>query len=269
MLKAAVKAFVDQRLDRKAEAILEKTLEEPGTHSLVGYLWVKRCAAREFWKLDRRLEALRKSSPALGRRATFAFFQSLGEARRSIRILKAIKRHRPALKSDTQCWGAAGCCLLRIERHHAAAEWMSDWADRPDVEGWMLKNLVQALRATGNDYEASRVSHFAVALPRSTTTAFHQLWLILDDLLAGPCEGASDRIARLDRASLARADEQFLLELASCLAAVRESTSGTHSEAIASATRAISALGRRLCQISASFLHGSCDCFLRITGRSP
>ena len=101
--------------------------------------------------------------------------------------------HQAASPGTQKRYPMLGCSRVlpaENQRHRAAAEWMSDWADRPDVDGWMLKNLVQAFRTTGNDHEASRASRFAVALPCNPATAFHELWLILDDLLAGPYEGA-------------------------------------------------------------------------------
>ena len=122
---------------------------------------------------------------------------------------------------------------------------MADWADRPEVQGWMLCNLMQSLRALGNDAEANRVSRFAVALPRDSTTSAHQLWLILDDLFAGPCPDAAERIGRLDRSTLKHADDQYLLGLATLLNSLRQSPSESRRSAVSSAGGEIAALGRR------------------------
>ena len=243
-LHGAVDAFVGHRLRTPRRG---NTGKSPGRawHPSVGRLSLGHAMpARGFRNLERRLETLRTSAPELGRRATCAYFQSLGQAKLKSKALHSIKRYRAALREHTQCWGAIGYALIAIGHHHDAAEWMSDWADRPDVEGWMLNNQMHALRATGNDLEARRVSRFALTLPRHFATDSHELWLILDDLLAGPCAGASERLDHLDRANLGHADDKFLLTLAHFLAQVREATPETRRGAVASATRALDAIGR-------------------------
>jgi hypothetical protein len=130
-----------------------------------------------------------------------------------------------------------------LERENV--EWLSDWADRPDVAPWMLSNLAQSLRAVGNVTEASRVSRFAVTLNRESATSGHELWLILDDLMAGPCPDASERIGRLDRSILKDADDVYLLALATILADLRQSPPELRRKAGSIAAREIAALGRR------------------------
>jgi tetratricopeptide (TPR) repeat protein len=244
-LSASVTAFVESGFAKWAESILEKALDEQGTHPAVGYLWAERCAARKHWKLDRRLEQLRQTRPAVGQRATFGFFQALGRARLASSIRRGIRRHRSALTAETQCWGIAGYCLIAVNCHRENVEWLSDWADRPDVAPWMLSNLAQSLRAVGNESEASRVSRFAVTLKRESATSGHELWLILDDLMAGPCPDASDRIGRLDRSILKDADDVYLLGLATILADLRQSPPESRRKAGSIAAREIAALGRR------------------------
>ena len=65
----------------------------------------------------------------------------------------------------------------------------------------MLENLVKRFRATGRHDEASPGEPLSPWKNRpQRPTAPHELWLILDDLLAGPCEDGSDRLQQLDRA---------------------------------------------------------------------
>ena len=62
---------------------------------------------------------------------------------------------------------------------------MSDWPQRTDAKPWMLLNLVYALRGERDDRVAGKVSRHELQLPPDHCTAYHVLWLLLDDLLDG------------------------------------------------------------------------------------
>src|SRR5260370_32078144 len=77
--------------------------------------------------------------------------------------------------------------------HHdeAGPGWLRDCPGRDDAQPWMLMKLPLAPRGLDRFKEANRVNRFAFQeLVADYTSGFHELWLILDDALAGHEEAA-------------------------------------------------------------------------------
>jgi tetratricopeptide (TPR) repeat protein len=217
---AANHALVQAGWVREAEAIYESFLDRPEVHPQLGALWIERRAARKKWRCGRRLDTLLKQGE-IGRRALVAYVSALGNAQARGPIRACIRRHRKALRQYTSCWGNVGYALLSVGRHRATAGWLSDWSARGDAEPWMLINLVLALRTLRRVSEANRVSRRALELTSDHTVGQHQLWLALDEAIAGDCDAAAERYRRIDPASF-KATNVYLYRLAGLLLRAQE-----------------------------------------------
>ena len=145
----------------------------------------------------------------VGHHAAVAFLGIAGRTRSHRKVRTLIRRHRQALRADTECWGTASFALLAVERRRDVLEWMSDWPQRTDAKPWMLLNLVYALRAERHDRVAGKVSRALLQLPPDHCTAYHVLWLALDDLLDGDGQGARSRLEGLDLSASIRRRATF------------------------------------------------------------
>jgi hypothetical protein len=103
-----------------------------------------------------------------------------GENGRADEVRDLITRHREPLRSETWPWGAAGAGLFEIGDYKACAEWMVDYASRPEVEAWMLLNLALALRHLRRESESREVSRAALDLEHDGATVAHSVWLSFD-----------------------------------------------------------------------------------------
>jgi hypothetical protein len=82
-----------------------------------------------------------------------------------------------------------------------AVRWLSDWAERTDLQPWMLYNLVLALRYGGSDRLALAVTRRALTLCPDHTSSYHVLWLAFE-ALAGQTHSDVKTIGGLDRQKL-------------------------------------------------------------------
>src|SRR5262249_61002640 len=98
-------------------------------------------------------------------------------------------------RADTHAWGTVGYGSAAAGDQRAAADWLADWAGRPDARPWMLINLVLALRALGRAAEANAVGRHAAGRPADHTTPYHELWLAAGPALAGGTAAAGQRPA--------------------------------------------------------------------------
>ncbi len=106
-----------------------------------------------------------------------------------------IGRQRERLRSVSRVWAQTGAMLVKFNRFAEAVEWMHDYATRPDIEGWMLANLVQAHHLLGRGAQAVAVGEWAAA--RVDDDDLTLAILALEEALAGRRDEASAWLARV------------------------------------------------------------------------
>jgi hypothetical protein len=212
---------------------------------VVGKLWVERWAARPHLRRFPPQFGELLAQGEVGREAAVGYFTFLGNSRALHRTLACIRRHRRALRADTECWGIVGFALLLIGRRRSVVKWLSDWKERADARPWMLGNLVYALRGLRRDGQANQVSRRALELPRDYYTADHVLWLALDDLLDGDGRAARSQLDGLD-VSTFDAEKNYLHRLARLLLDLNESRPDVRREQRRKASRELASIGRAL-----------------------
>lgn len=231
----AIREYAAAAADRapwagQLDQLLDEALELPNAHPHVATLWVERRTARKDWACARRFDALLKRGE-LGRRAVYAYLRALGQARQRRRLHRFRRRHRELLRADTLAWGLVGYALSMVDEQAAAARWLADWADRSDLQAWMLINVVLALRALGREAEAAAASRRALTLPADATTAHHRLWLAVDAALAGETEAAAKHGDGIDPQTC-DASHRFLHALVGGLLAVQRAAPRDRPEAL-------------------------------------
>jgi len=245
LLRCADRAFEGAGWVRPAERIYAKAFKRNGVHPLVATLWIERWVARPHWRriLPQLGDLLARGE--VGRMAAVAYFNFLGRTRALRRILACIRRHRQALRADTEIWGTVGYALLSVGQRRGVVTWLSDWPDRVEARPWMLLNLVYALRGLHRDGQANKVSHRALELQPDHCTPYHVLWLALDDLLDGDGRAARSRFDGLDPSTF-EANKSYLYRLARLLLDLDEARPDVPREERRKASRELASIGRTL-----------------------
>lgn len=194
-VKLATEAGWGNEVDRTLEAALD--MEQPNGDAC--RLWVERQVANGRGKsCPDPIEKLLPKGEA-GKQTLIAYLKALAQAKDPDGVKQTVARFREPLRADGWAWGSVGDVLERIRDFPAAVEWMADWAERKDVEPWMLVNLVLALRGLERPDEASRVSEHALTLDEDDwTLPLHAVWLALEDALSGATDKAAGRLEEVD-----------------------------------------------------------------------
>jgi tetratricopeptide (TPR) repeat protein len=186
----------------EAEAVLSEELAAPEMNPQAGAAWVHLLTSRGDWSCASRLDELLERGE-IGRRALVAYVTALARAQNQNGVRQCVRKYADVFRSHTWGWGNVGYALTHILDYPAGIDWLADWPEHPDAEPWMLINLVVALRGLGRAEEAYRVSQHALTLERKDYTCpYHQVWLALDEALAGHTVKASDRLAGIPRENL-------------------------------------------------------------------
>jgi tetratricopeptide (TPR) repeat protein len=169
-----------------------------GDEVAVGTAWVRAVAqlrpAGLPNELARRLDAGNISTQAL-----IGICDGLILFRRKDLFALVVERCAEPLRADPIAWANVGRIWCEVRADARAADWMSDWQRRENLESWMLINLAMALRGVGRDEEARAVHEFAIDKARpDPSRTYHEAWLALDAALARKAELAQDYFARTD-----------------------------------------------------------------------
>lgn len=242
-VRAAADAMTKAGWGRFVDEAYAKALAQPETPPAVGTVWAERWGTRRDWRQARQLGALLKTGSAAAKFALAEYVKALGQARAGVRLALCIRRHRIVLRSHPRAWGTVGYALMNVCRYRAAVNWLADWQRREDVEPWMLSNLALALRALGRRGEANRVNRHAVSLPSGTSTAHHQLWLALDELLDGVSGDMAMHLDAIDTADF-DATNKYLHRLAQILRDVATADGDAVRSAARGARKALLGLNR-------------------------
>ena len=155
-----------------------------------------------------------------GMQALAQYVEHLVALRRRRHLRRLVSRERERLRSSTWPWASVGYALTTLERPRRTVAWLSDWETRPDLQPWMLLNLVVSLRALDRWPEAARVGRHALGLEADHSRAPHATWLALDAALEGHCDDA-ERMLELAGQGSERAIYPHLLALTQLLVSAR------------------------------------------------
>jgi tetratricopeptide (TPR) repeat protein len=220
-LDMATAALLETGHADKVDATLEEVLREPEAHPHVGVLWINRRLAQHVYAYPKRLNEL-LARGEIGRRALIAYVKGLGRDRRGWRLRRLVSKHHARLRADDQGWGAVGYALIPLGRYRAVTRWMSDWAQRPGAEMWMLSNLALSLRLLRREAQAHTVVRHALSLPaRDDAWRLLQIWFVAEEALAGHTQVAAEHFQQVPEGGL-EGYELRLYHLARGLVAVQQ-----------------------------------------------
>lgn len=170
-------------------------------------------------------------------RAAAPLVQGLAE-HQSKRLLRwLLWRRREMLFRDDLTWERVGYALLQHERPHAAAEWLSDWPQRPHVPIHVLFNHCLALRLLGKHDEAHRVATYALKTwPHREGADDMHLFLAVEEALAGAPDVAQTHIEKATIRTDSAYDRQ-MLTLAKSLVTLQRTASTEMTTAFKSVRR--------------------------------
>ena len=197
-LNHAIKTLADKLWGEPIDKVLEEAIEWPDANPLVGEFWVERWFGRDdAQKFRARLEAFPNKN-AVWHNAASAYLEKLGQGKRGAEVRSFLSIHRDDLRQDNSSWGTVGYVLLELHYEKEAANWLSDWPTRSELQPWMLWNGVLALRSLKRDDEAYQWGQHAVDLPPDHTSGPHHILVALDDVLKGQAEEGAERLRKVN-----------------------------------------------------------------------
>ena len=149
LIKHSWEVITRLELEEKACTLIETQLND-GLHitPLVGeYLAYHLIREKGFKAFEKSLPAMLTDN-ALYDRMLEGYLRQLIKHERGIPD-KLDTLLRPRLFKDTQNWGLLGYSLTNQGHSHDVMQWMHDYKDRKDVEGWMVYFYSLALRQNG------------------------------------------------------------------------------------------------------------------------
>jgi tetratricopeptide (TPR) repeat protein len=172
--------------------------------SAAAAVWTDRLTQRN--RANDVLDALPKlfeQNHAAGREAAIGYALSLAMAGKGDQAAATLHRFGDQLRTEVKSWARSGIALVEAKQYALAATWLSDWASRDGVESWMLRPLVDALRALERDPEANAVCETAARMNGAAATqAFFRGWLALTSAIDRRLEDARDWLSTIDRVGL-------------------------------------------------------------------
>jgi tetratricopeptide (TPR) repeat protein len=131
---------------------------------------------------------IRRMSPSRPERnncvAAYAIELAYGKQPSGLR--EWIQANADSLHSDTANWARVAFALQVVQDWSTLAEWMSDWQAHTQARPSQLMPMVRACRSLGRVEAARKVSlHALTKLTPDFANAFHKVWLVFDQALAG------------------------------------------------------------------------------------
>jgi hypothetical protein len=169
-------------------------------------------------------------------------------------------RHLRWLRRWTPTWGILGFVLLHVGWARWCARWLGDWANRSDLEPWMLLNLVNSLWIAKGGRGADQVARLALRLPSDRTSARHRVWSLFQRALDGDARAACAELVDLPAGTELGA-ENGLVPMIRVLAAA-EAPEGTDEASAVELLRQSMQHARRATQLGEA-----CEAMLRTLRR--
>ena len=153
---------------------------------------------------------------ATGRSAAQAYLRRLGQRRKPLPVLAAIRFHAAIFSSDPATLGEAACALARVDKWAEIIQWFGEWRKRVDLPAWALANLSAALDALGNESEAEEVARRALSAPRDHSTDGHRARVAFGAASRGEREETGKLLTEIDEENLST-NELFLVRVTQAL----------------------------------------------------
>jgi len=199
-IERAVKAMDAAGRGDEANAILSMQLTEAESAAACGAAWVSFHAARRSWEalvaaIDGRLRGTKAPAALQAAANGLEELVSAGELWKAWNLLD---RCRDWFQAHDPTWGATGYALYALGRFRDAIRWLSGWKRRPDLQDWMVVNLVASLQALGQIRESILLAREVLALDPPLTLPRFRLLAALGDALEGRREPAFEACRQLE-----------------------------------------------------------------------
>ena len=225
LLHKSLELIVGAGWQSQLDIALQDLMEDSDAHTMVGRLWVEREMTKDDRAFVEKLPKMIESGP-LGHEALVTYIDLLGTPSRGSRLPGVIQQFNETLRKSNRGWAKVGGSLVMARQYSLAVAWLADWKDRKELEPWMLHPLTRGLFAMGRFDEAYSVSQSAAKMHPDATSADHEVWLALEDALAGRTEQAGEHLDGVDDYKL---DDVFglLYTFAESLVMVQEAEPGS------------------------------------------
>lgn len=171
---------------RRFERWLERAVRDDVASAGALRHWLARTAPRR-WPATDAVVAWTRRLGADADAVLADLLDAAGEARKGARVVRPlVAALGDRLRGDPSLWGKTGYALCESRLDADAVAWLAGGAERPDAEGWMLWNLVLALRRLGRDREAEATSLAVVRRGlRDATFDSHAAYAAYGEAVAG------------------------------------------------------------------------------------
>jgi hypothetical protein len=198
-LERAAKALRDSGYKQELSQVLREAITWPESHPRVGALWVRRLVASNNWDrtYPKTMDELCRNGE-IGHCALIEFLETVSAKGRRNLIREAVRRHSTWLRKDPVGWGTAARALASVRLYKMAANWMSDWRTRGDLDLPVHYSLCLALRGSGREKEAHEIVQQALARPGADQQfPVLRLWLAQEETLQGHTERAAAELKEM------------------------------------------------------------------------
>ena len=250
-LNQAIQVIDGQKRGDLLNARLGTLMKHPQLNPFLAAVWVARRGTHFKWKLMGQYAKLTQQTRA---RAAFLqeWLRQTGKSRLGLETARLIRKDCAELaQQDTLVWGNLGRVLVAANQYREAMEWLAKWRERPDVEGWMVTNLVYSYHGLDRRKEADETSREILERGlRDHTTAIHLSYLAISALEAHHTDEARSLFGDIEIENQ-RPDQFYISRLIEAALLVQEAASPQEKTSVylaqkprISAKRPTKALGR-------------------------
>ena len=196
----AVNHAIDLMTDVGREAVvtqrIEQAVEAADANAELGIVWTNLQLSQSpapnratFDEVATRLRVfVQGENPHLGYAAFSAFVPELTKEGRAADLRWFIKQNADWIRQDTHCWTLVAFAYAdnpTVIRKKEIRDWIQNWRDRSDYEPWMLTNVHELCRITGDYAGGQEAVQLALSMPPDHMQSQLRLWAAHDALCAG------------------------------------------------------------------------------------
>ena len=199
VLRDALAALAAADWEAEGDDELSNAVIDPAGTAAAAGLWVERIVqAGQAWRAADRLAIIAAQNRDAGREAVLAYAWAMATSDRPDAAAATLQTHSELLREDDETWAKAGATLAEAHNYALAAAWLADWKDRSSLQAWMLRPLVDSLRALDRDTEAEAVATAAVAIDPEDAPADFRAWLAVIAAVRGQTVEAAALLKAVD-----------------------------------------------------------------------
>ncbi|HUB68402.1 MAG TPA: tetratricopeptide repeat protein [Candidatus Methylacidiphilales bacterium] len=213
-------------------ARLGTVMREPGLNPYFAALWVVRRGAFFKWKL---LGQYRKitEQPKVQSAFLCEWLNQIGKSKIGLETARLIGKECAGIsRQDARVWGNIGRVFVNAAAYREARDWLAGWHERPEIEGWMVTNLVYACHGLGQQAEADLLSREILNRGlRDHTTSVHLCFLAISALEAGQTAEARAFSSDIEPQNL-RPEQAYIQSLIHAALLVQEAATPREKESV-------------------------------------